>query len=94
VRDEARLLAPVVVGGLGDGIPAEEREQALGTIVSALGARGCVLVAVARRHGLSIRVDDHDWADAARRACQGGPRLLGVHVITLDGSREVAARAA
>ncbi|MGF1661261.1 MAG: hypothetical protein ACFCVG_02105 [Kineosporiaceae bacterium] len=51
-----------------------------------------MLVAVARRSGRSIRPEGRAWLRAAVRACADGPRLLGVHVITPEGSREVPAQ--
>ncbi|MFC5379299.1 hypothetical protein [Aquipuribacter nitratireducens] len=36
-----------------------------------------------------MRADDELWARAAVAACASGTRLLGVHVITLEGSRPV-----
>lgn len=92
--DEDRLLAPVVVGELPDDLSDAEREQTVATVCSAMDGRGSVLVAVARRTGLSVRTGDHAWARAAARACAEGPRLLGVHVITVEGSREVPTQAA
>jgi len=90
--DDDRLLAPVVVGEL-DEQPAD-RERALRTVFSAVAGTASVVLAVARADGLGLRPDDHAWAAAAARACADGPRLLGVHVITVDGSREVPFRAA
>ena len=52
---------------------------------------GGVLAAIARPGGLSATADDVAWADAVAAAAQGSVRLLGVHVVTLDGSRPVPA---
>lgn len=87
--DQDRLRAPVVLGELPDELTEEERVRALALFVTATGGRGSVLVAVARADGLGLRPGDAVWRRAAERACQGGPRLLGVHVVTLNGSREV-----
>lgn len=92
--DEARMQAPVVVGDLPTDMSDDERHQTVSTVLEVMKGRGSVLVAVARRSGLSIRDGDRAWLRAAARACADGPRLLGVHVITLEGSREVPAQAA
>jgi hypothetical protein len=92
--DDDRMQVPVVVGDLPPELGDDERERTVARVVSAMKGRGAVLVAVARRSGLSIRAEDQAWRRAAERACAAGPRLLGVHVITLDGSREVPAQAA
>lgn len=92
--DEDRMQVPVVVGDLAAELTDDDRQRTVAAVVAAMGGQGSVLVAVARRSGLSIRPDDHAWRRAAERACADGPRLIGVHVITLDGSREVPAQAA
>ncbi len=93
-----RLVQPVSIGEMGDAIHTGEDSDALPTFLAAIGAIGpvaSVLVAVARPGGLSITAGDRAWLAAAERACDGGIRLLGVHVVTPDGSREVpTARAA
>ncbi len=92
--DDDRMRVPVVVGDLPAALSDDDRRQTVAKVVAVLKGRGAVLVAVARRSGLSIRSEDRAWRRAAERACADGPRLLGVHVITLDGSREVPAEAA
>jgi hypothetical protein len=52
---------------------------------------GGVLAAIARPGGLSVTADDIAWADTVAASARGWVRLLGVHVITLDGSRPVPA---
>lgn len=92
--DHDRMQVPVVIGDLPAEMSDDERQGMVAAVVEALAGHGAVLVAVARRSGLSIRAEDRAWRRAAERACAAGPRLLGVHVITLDGSREVPAQAA
>ncbi|WP_380166953.1 hypothetical protein [Jannaschia sp. R86511] len=89
--EQDRLLTPVVVGEMPEELSDDEREQCLRTVLAATDGRGSALVAVARADGLSVREADRAWARAAVRACADGPRLLGVHVITSEGSREVPA---
>jgi hypothetical protein len=50
-----------------------------------------VLIALVRVGDLSATDDDIGWADAARQACAGRIRMLGVHLVTPDGSRGVPA---
>ena len=70
---------------------ADERLQLLGNIVQvAQGVMpgGAVLLAIARADGLSLTADDELWATAAAGAADEY-RLLGVHVVTMHGSREI-----
>ncbi|MDP9397407.1 MAG: hypothetical protein M3P96_06090 [Actinomycetota bacterium] len=61
----------------------------------AAGPGSSLLVALARSDGLSLTEDDRAWLAVARLGCGADVRLLGVHVVTLGGSREVLpARAA
>jgi hypothetical protein len=48
-----------------------------------------VLVAIGRDGGLSVTPADRAWAQAVASAAAGRARVLGVHVVTLDGSRPV-----
>lgn len=87
--EDGRLVQPVVITDLEPIAGEDERCEAISVFTSAMGGYGSILVAVARRDGLSITDDDRVWARAARRA--GGVRLLGIHVVTATGSREVPA---
>lgn len=88
--DEARLVQPVVITDLEPMATEEERCKALSAITGAMGGCGSILVAIARRDGLSITDGDRVWARAAaRRADADEVRLLGVHVVTSTGSREM-----
>jgi hypothetical protein len=90
-----RLLQPIAIDTLARA-PAEpeDRVRLLGNLTGGLAdlaPAGSVLIALARAGGLSATDDDICWADAASRACAGRIRLLGVHVVTPDGSRPVPA---
>ncbi|MDP9397467.1 MAG: hypothetical protein M3P96_06400 [Actinomycetota bacterium] len=87
--DQGRLLQPCVVSPLPPAPSEGEREHAVRMFAGAVGPGGSLLLAIARRDGLSLTDDDHGWAAAARRACGAEVRLLGVHVVTAGGSREV-----
>lgn len=90
-----RLLVPVCLGG-DEALPGgDERRRALTSLVDILAAvdpDGGVVAAIARPGGLSVTSEDYDWADAVAAAAAGRIRLLGVHVVTMDGSRPVPAR--
>ena len=48
-----------------------------------------MLVAWPRDVGLIITAEDQAWLRAAKQACGDDVRLLGVHVVTMTGSRVV-----
>jgi hypothetical protein len=84
-----RLVTPVLISDLDELAPEAARREALEVVMQVMRGEGSVLVAVARRDGLSITADDHIWARAAAAACEPGVALLGVHVVTSSGSREI-----
>lgn len=88
---DGRVVQPVVVEDPDPDASEEERVRAIGVFVEAMGGCGSLLVALARRDGLSIRPGDRCWDRAVRRACGAQARVLGVHVVTLSGSRLVPA---
>jgi hypothetical protein len=87
--DDARLVQPVVVEDLPERLDDDERARPFEVAVEAMGGVGSLLVAIARRDGLTISDNDRDWAAAAVRVCGDRVRLLGVHVVTTFGSRPV-----
>jgi hypothetical protein len=89
--DDGRLVQPAIVGELGpDQITEEDRERLVSVFVRGMGGHGSLLLAIARRDGLSISPEDVAWCHTAVRVCGGGGvRLLGVYVVTMSGSREV-----
>lgn len=57
-------------------------------ILTRLTTGGSLLVAVTRSDFLSIRSSDERWQSAAYAVCAAaGVRLLGVHLLTVHGSR-------
>jgi hypothetical protein len=87
---DARLFQPVIVSDVRPGVSDDERERLVDPFVRAMGEVGSLLVAIARSDGLSITPDDLAWGRAARRVrAAGNVRLLGLHVVTVAGSREV-----
>jgi hypothetical protein len=89
--EDARLVQPVTITDIPATAAVDDRRRCLRTVVGAMSGRGGLLVAVAREDGLSVCASDEAWRDAAVAECSDGVRLLGVHVVTQAGSREVPA---
>jgi hypothetical protein len=93
--DEDRLAQPMVIGEIGHP-SAEDRLQFMVGIFGMarqLIPYGSLLIAIARADGLSLTPDDVLWARSALAAADGY-RLLGIHVVTMHGSREIPRAAA
>lgn len=89
---DARVRVPMQIDELDHRDPLTTRARMLGHAVQALAEvepGGSLLLALARGGGLSVTADDRCWAEAARVAASSRLRLLGVHVVTPDGSRPV-----
>lgn len=88
-----RMLQPCTVDSLPGSFDKDSREQMLRPFVQALATHepnGAALVALARPDGMKVTDDDRAWWQAAMRVCtQAGIRLLGLHIVTRHGSREV-----
>jgi hypothetical protein len=87
--EDARLVQPVTIGELPATMTQAERVHFVSVMVEGMGHRGAMVVALARDDGLSITADDQAWCRAAQAACGNDVRLLGVHVVTMTGSRVV-----
>jgi hypothetical protein len=90
---EGRLLAPVLIEELPLHLDAEQCQQTLACLFDAIRASEgpmSVLMAVARPDGLSVTDADRQWRDVAQQLCGDDVRLLGVHLVTLHGTRPVA----
>ncbi len=89
--EQYRLLQPIQIDGI-ELYPPADTPQMLDNLVTALADAypgASALMAVARPGALRIRTGDEQWAQQLTRACQDRVRLLGIHVVTPDGSREV-----
>jgi hypothetical protein len=87
-----RLRQPFEIGCVSTAGGIDERIDGFGAVFSLIAdaeTDGSVLAAIARPGGLSVTSDDICWADAIDAAACGRLRLLGVHVVTPDGSRPV-----
>jgi hypothetical protein len=77
--DRDRMLVPVVIGEVPRDQPVTERLQAITTVTAALAGQDCSVLI-----GVGQPTDRHDeryaraWVGAARAACEGRIRLLGV----------------
>ncbi|MCO5300974.1 MAG: hypothetical protein M9886_13565 [Candidatus Nanopelagicales bacterium] len=83
-------MQPILVEDFGRR-PPEDGDQALKNMATSIAEvlpGATVLCAIARRGGLSITADDRAWRTAITRAFADVP-LIGVHVVTPDGSRLV-----
>lgn len=91
--DDDRLVQPVMITELEPMAHEDDRADAIsvftGVFTDFVGDHGSMIAAVARRDCLNITEDDRVWARAAYRAAAGAVRLLGVHLVTSTGSREV-----
>jgi hypothetical protein len=86
--EQGRLLQPCLVEGDPGCAEARRTPGFFAEVLAGLSPGGSMLVGIARSAGLSARPADLEFAAAAQAACaEHGLRLLGVHVVTLDGSR-------
>ena len=97
--EEHRLIMPIVIGELGEMRSEADRHTGLHNLVRAITTQATTEVgrpgihlAIARRIGLSITSEDIRWRDAAEAACGSALTLLGVHIVTTEGSRPVPAQ--
>ncbi|MGD9957711.1 MAG: hypothetical protein AB7O74_15820 [Candidatus Nanopelagicales bacterium] len=93
--DDVRLVQPCVIGpDPGPCDPAIVRTffDAMREGMAEVCSGGTVIVASARARGLSPTPDDEAWVAATRAALAGtGWSVSSAHVVTLDGSRPMAA---
>lgn len=92
-----RLAVPVMISEPDDLASDEDRRVGLETIARSvrgfdLGEGGGtgrpgIHLAIARRDGLSVTKSDRAWQRAAATVCADDIDLLGVHIVTCDGSR-------
>lgn len=87
-----RLISPMQVADLDEAPLGADRLEMLATIMDAaadIDSDAGVLAAIGRPGGLSVTADDLDWADALAATTARTVRLLGVHLVTAEGSRPV-----
>lgn len=87
-----RLVSPMEITDLRHAPAGSQRAALLSIVIDTIAAiepKAGVLAAIGRPGGLSVTGDDREWAAALAAATAGRVRLLGVHVVTADGSRPV-----
>jgi len=90
--DQARLLQPTLMTEPADSIPLADRPGVIDfwvDVVEHLEPNGGLLISIVRAKGLSVTDDDRAWCDIAARSCAGRITLLGIHIVTFEGSRPV-----
>lgn len=84
-----------VVEDLRPPMEAEAKRHLVGVFAAAteqLEQRAGLMVAIARADGLSLTQDDREWGPVVRDVCDAADiELLGVHLVTLHGTRRIAA---
>ena len=92
--EDVRLVQPCVIGPDPGPCDPETVRAFLDALRTGLDhvERGTLIVATARARGLTPTPDDHAWFAATQEAIDGTSwTLSSTHVVTLDGSRPVAA---
>lgn len=89
--DHNELVVPCVVDDLPEQPSPGECEAMLAPFAMALGAGGAgLLLALTRRGEAAVTDSERHWFHAAHAVCADhGVRLLGVHLLTPAGAREV-----
>ena len=92
--EQRRPLQPVILNDIdAKGPPSDHHSlSAIADHVAAVRPDATVLCAIARRGRTRVTESDQRWALALERAFAGRLELLGVHVITLDGTVPIAAK--
>ena len=89
---QARLLQPTLMTEPADSIPMADRSGIIDfwvNMVEQLDPEGGLLISIVRARGLSVTDDDRAWCDVAARSCAGRITLLGIHIVTVEGSRPI-----
>lgn len=90
--EERRPVQPIEIDGVPTSPPAEAT-RFLGHLASTIGDRPGwgALFAIARHRALQVTANDQAWRQAIETAFGGHAEVLGVHVVTRDGSLPVLA---
>lgn len=93
--DQRRPVQPIIIGDIDRTRPAAllPALRRMAETIAAGNPKATVLCAVARRGPLRPTTTDHRWHRQFEAAFAGPVVLLGVHLITLDGSVPMAPRA-
>jgi hypothetical protein len=91
--EQRRPVQPVIINDIDAGVPGGEHLPLvhIAEHVADLRPEATVLCAIARPGRTRVTKTDRRWAQALERVFAGRLELLGVHLITLDGSIPIAA---
>lgn len=89
------LVLANIVEDVGPPMDTEAKRHLVGVFAAAteqLEQRAGLMVGIARADGLSLTQDDRAWGPVVRDVCDASDiELLGVHLVTLHGTRQIAA---
>lgn len=89
--ERRRPVQPVLIEQI-DPTPPPDAAAMLEHIAVTIGQANpdaTVLCAVARRDGLDVTIGDHAWRECIEQAFAERLQVLGVHLITVDGSMPI-----
>lgn len=89
--DEHRPVQPLVIEGI-DEVPPADSCQLLEPMAVAIGQalpEASVVCAIARRKGSRVTAGDRGWRRCIEDAFAGRTEVLGVHLVTDDGSMPI-----
>lgn len=91
--EQRRPVQPVIINDIDADVPGGEHLPLvhIAEHVADLRPEATVLCAIARPGRTRVTKTDRRWAQALERVFAGRLELLGVHLITLDGSIPIAA---
>ena len=91
--DQRRPIQPILIDSIDQRRPHRARQflTRLADTVADSEAVSSVLCAIARRDGLQATKYDRRWRREIEEAFEGRVELLGVHLITFDGSVPIGA---
>lgn len=89
--EQRRPVQPVVINDIDAGRPGGDRVplERIARQIADLIPDATVLCAIARTGHTRVTKTDRRWAHTLERAFAGHLELLGVHLITLDGTQQI-----
>lgn len=91
--EQRRPVQPITIGDLDGKRPAEAlpRLRNVAETVAAMNPDATILCAIGRRGRLRVTKTDRRWQRLCEEAFAGSLHLVGVHLITLDGTMPMPA---
>ena len=92
--EQRRPVQPVLLEQVDRTPPPDARPmlEHLAVTIEQANPDATVLCAVARRDPLEVTTSDHEWRTCIEQAFAGHVEVIGVHLITIDGSMPIADR--